>query len=297
MKKFQTPKIVLSLTLAACMLFAAPTAAASAATNNNASVDTARSTITLVRRTAEITIGVDGKYELLPLLGSAAKDYGFEVVDQKTLRLHTGTDRATGKPIYTKYPITWTAEKPAYATVNSAGVLSANKVCLTNADGYYYRAPITASIPNVTYKNVDGVKLRFDSGIFYQNNVTVVPQEDLLVYYLGVWEEDGRDVDAQHSKDYDNDSYNVKNNLRLMAQNSTAHCFSTAYSLTALTKTNDGTVRAYVKTTDAKAGAHYYILAFDNNDGTNTVTVQARDYCETTYKTMGYYSRSTSPVK
>lgn len=294
MKKFQTPKIVLSLSLA-FMLFAMPIGA-SAATNNNVSVDAntkhnATATITLAKCPAEITIGVDGKYELLPKLSAIATRYGFKVVDKDTIKLQTGVNEA-GNAVYTKYPVTWSAEKSNYASVNSTGVVSANAICKTKADGAYYRAPITASIPDVVYENANGDKITFDGGVFYQNNVTVVPQEDLLVYYLGVWEEDGTDTDAQHVKDYNNNSATVKNNLRLMAQNSTAHCYSSAFSVTALTKTNDGTVRAYLKTTDSKAGSHYYILAFRNNDGSNTVTVQARDYCETAYDTTGSYTRN-----
>ncbi|MEG2774648.1 MAG: hypothetical protein RR906_04500 [Acetivibrio sp.] len=295
MKKFQTAKIALSLSLA-CMLFVAPLSA-SAQTNKNASVDSSHSgkesidtTITLPSLTAEITIGQGGKYLLLPKLSEKAKEYGFSI-DGDYLKLSTSVTK-DGTTLYTKYKLTWSAAKPAYASVKADGTVSANKVCKLKDNDAYYCAPVVCSVPDVIYKNLSNEKFKFADGIIYKNNVTVVAPEDLLVYYLGVWSEDLTDTDAQHFNDYNNDSSTVKNNLRLMAQDVTEHCHSSNFKITALTKINNGLVRAYLKTMDPKAGSHYYVLKFNNADGSNKISVVARDYCEKEYTLQGSYTRN-----
>lgn len=301
MRKFKSSKAILSMALAFSMCVAPLTAGA--ATNNQSSVDPngnpgygVETVYTLNRKNSEITIGLGGKYDLKPSLSATAKEYGFVLVknadgtiNPNKVALHTST--INGIDYYTEIPVTWTATKPTYATVNSNGTITAKKVCLTKTNGSYYTAPVTASIPNVVYTNAAGEKVRFADGVFYKNLVTVVPERDLSVYYLGVWVEDLADDDAQHYADFDIDSDNVKSTLKDMAQYVTKHCYSTNFKVLAFTKTNDSLVRAYIKTTDVNAGNHYYVMTFDNNDGANKITVSSRDYCDSSYKVTGTYYR------
>lgn len=294
MRKVLKSILTTALVAALCVTTVVP---ASAATNNNTSVDPGTSSAgiyTLPKKNAELTIGQGGQYQLQLELSKKAQDFGFFVGTDGGLRLRTRT--SDGTLVNQRINVTWSAQKSYFADITSGGKVLAKNVCKTyyNSVGekVYYTAAVTASIPNQVYKNADGDQLRFTDGMIYKNRVTVVPERDLLVYYLGVWEEDDVDNDALHIRDWDLDSANVKTMLRDMAQNVTQHCYSKDFSVLALTKTNDGVVRAYLQTKDTKAGNHFYIMKFETtNNGENTVTVRSRDYCDDSYETTGTYTR------
>lgn len=296
-------KQFLSMSLALAMVVTAFTTplVAGASTNNNTSVDkknnskveVATTTVyTLPAMRNDMTLGVTGVYQLkLSKIGltEVAKEYGFTVLDDKTLGY---TSLVGDKLVDKKVSVEWNSSNSKYATINSVGKATAKKVCKINPDtGNYYTVALNATIPNVTYVNSEGQLVQFKGGIVATTNTTVVPEEDLAVYFLGVWEEDLKDSDAQHKDNFAVNSYNVEDKLKEMAESSTNHCVGNSYDVVAYTKTDDGSVRAYLVVDAGKAGSHYYTLTFKSASGDNRIDITHRDYCDTTYTKAGSLSR------
>jgi hypothetical protein len=288
-------KKVFAMTLAFAMTvasFATPVVAG-AATNINKSVDSLKNggidtLYTLPSKKAELTIGVKGQYQLrLKQIGlsAQAKEAGFEIVDDQTVS-YTDVD---GRK--TTHKVVWSTAKSDYVSTTNAGLITANKVCKTKADGSYYRVSVTASIPDLAYAYNSNTAYTFNDGVIVKTLVTVVPESDLSVYYYGVWSESDSDNDAQHITDYAVSESNVKSQLKNMSEAVAGHCVSTSSKVVAFTKTNDGKVRAYLKCTSKEAGSHYYILTYSTDEKVNKITVAERDYCDTEYTHAGTYYR------
>ena len=292
-------KKVLAMTLAFAMTvasFATPVVAG-AATNKNKSIDSLKNggidtLYTLPSKKAELTIGVKGQYQLsLKQIGlsAQAEKAGFEIVDDQTVS-YTDVDG-----LVTTHKVVWSTAKSDYVSTTNAGLITANKVCKTKADGSYYRVSVTASIPDLAYAYDSKTAYTFNDGVIVKNLVTVVPESDLSVYYYGVWREDDRDNDAQHSEDYAVSESNIKSQLKNMSEAVAEEtCVSTSSKVVAFTKTNDGKVRAYLKCTSKEAGSHYYILTYstDKTDKkVNKITVTKRHYCDPEYTYAGTYYR------
>jgi len=288
-------KKVLAMTLAFAMTvasFATPVVAG-AATNINKSVNSLKNggidtLYTLPSKKAELTIGVKGQYQLrLSQIGlsAQAKKAGFEIEDDQTVS-YTDVD---GKK--TTHKVVWSTAKSDYVSTTNAGLITANKVCKTKADGSYYRVSVTASIPDLAYAYNSNTAYTFNDGVIVKTLVTVVPESDLSVYYYGVWSESDSDNDAQHITDYAVSESNVKSQLKNMSEAVAGHCVSTSSKVVAFTKTNDGKVRAYLKCTSKEAGSHYYILTYSTDEKVNKITVAERHYCDTEYTHAGTYYR------
>jgi hypothetical protein len=290
-KKFLTMSLALAMT--ATTLFTP--ASVKAETNINKSVDDLLNSnlvtsvaVTLPTKRSEITIGVTGKYELkLSKIGLSqeALDAGFFVLNDSQIGYLNEKDEVVA------VNVTWTSAKPAYVTTTGKGIITANKICKTKADGSYYRVPVYASIGDTTITCADGTTINFKDNAVAKSLVTVVPEEDLSVYFLGVWTENDADVDAQHKTDYAVTSANVVDQLKAMSEAVAEHCVGTSVDVVAYTKTNDGSVRAYLTTKSEDAGKHFYILTFSTSNKTNKINVAERDFCESEYSSAGSYYR------
>ena len=283
MKKMKNFKTVLSLALALALGFA-PAVANAAPPNTNQSVDGLKR-LYLDAARSEITINLGGQYKLLPKLTPEAEEFGFLVTTSGRVGLRTEIGI-----VY--YSVNWRTQSNYYVSVNSTGTITANRISPKTTLNNYRPTKVYAYIPAGRYVNEDKRVAWFETGLFTVHYVTVVPEEDLSVYFLGVWSEDKADSDAQHYADYPVKMSNLETQLRVMAQNATKHCNTNSSKMIAYTKTNDGIVRAYFKTYHSEAGDHYYALAFDTNSkAVNKLEVNARDYCDNEYEYMGAYLR------
>lgn len=288
MKKMKNFKTVLSLALVAALGFA-PVAVNAAPPNTNQSVDAqtgADTKIYFKSKKSEITIGLGGEYRLIPKTNKTVSDFGFEVLPTSNkIRLLTPTG-------YEYYNVTWKTQSSYYAPVDTNGNIVAKNLSPKDAFNQYIPTKVYACIPAGAYTNAAGDTIWTENGVVTTFEVTIVPEEDLSVYFLGVWSEDEEDTDAQHVVDYAVKNSNFETQIRAMAQNATKHCNTDKSKIVAYTKTNDGVVRVYFKTFHASAGTHYYCLAFQTDtEGLNKLDVNARDYCETEYTYMGSYLR------
>ena len=294
-------KKVLAMTLAFAMTvasFATPVVAG-AATNTNKSVNSLKNggidtLYTLPSKKAELTIGVKGQYQLsLKQIGLSkkAEDNGFKIVDDQTVSYKDVNGKVTN------HKVVWSTAKSDYVSTTNAGLITANKVCKTKADGSYYRVSVTASIPDLAYAYNSNTAYTFNDGVIAKVLVTVVPESDLSVYFYGVWYENDSDNDAQHIKDYAVSESNVKSQLKNMSEAFDKHFVSTSSKVVAFTKTNDGKVRAYLKCTSKEAGSHYYILTYSTDEKVNKITVADRHYCDKEYTHAGTYYRDAKYAK
>lgn len=294
-------KKILAMTLAAAMVVTTfvTSISASAAANVNKSVDkdakssgvTVITTYTLPVKKSELTIGLKGKYQLkLDRIGLSkeAKEYGFRVINDTTIAYDT---KVNGKVKTVRVNVTWSSANTQYAPISKKGTVTANKVSPVSAStGKYLRVPMKATIPNITYVNSKGENLIFTDGIIATSYVTIVPEEDLSVYFLGVWHEDETDEDAQHKHDFSITSANVGKKLKEMAEEATGRSVGKTYDIVSYTKTNNGEVRVYLKTNGDK-GIHYYALKFLTKDRVNQIDVTERHESEAKYKPAGTYYR------
>lgn len=293
MKKIKGFTAVLSMALA-FSLVAAPVMSSAAVPNKNQSVDnnTVIESVTktyLKAQQSEITINIGGKYNLIPKLTKKARDFGFVVTTGGKVGLRTNV---AGKEVIVYYPVTWTSANNSYVTVNSKGMITARQVSAKNIMNSYIPTAVRATIPAGAYTNFAGDTVYLENDLFTTYDVTIVPEEDLSVYFLGVWSEDVVDTDAQHVVDYAVNNNNIETQLRIMAQAVTKHCSVKNANFIAYTKTNDGVVRAYFTTHDPIVGTHYYSMAFStDSQGVNRILVKDRDYCDTEYEYTGTYLR------
>lgn len=293
MRKFNKGILAMSLAFAMTAASFVTPLVAGAETNINKSVDGLRdggvnSLYTLPAKRSELTIGVSGQYQLrLTKIGLSkeAVAAGFAIVNDNTVSFTNEEGEVS------TYKVTWSSAKTDYVTTTANGFITAKKVCKTKKDGSYYRVAVQASIPDFAYVTKAGEAVTFDGGVIAKSLTTVVPEEDLSVYFYGVWSEDANDNDAQHFADYTVKEANVDSQLKVMAEDVAKHCVGTSSKVVAYTKTNDDKVRAYVKTTSKEAGSHYYILTYSTSGKVNKITVAERDYCETEYNHAGTYYR------
>lgn len=304
MTKFKNVKKLLCMALAATMLVSPVTVGAEERTNVSVDPLTQAANQISVRKqlspwVKSITLSQGSVYKLNP---SAASTMGvsnpvvetFNVDgDSCVMRFYlknTNTLTArlyvNGKLEGTKdVRVTWTSNFSSYASVDQTAKLTANRVCKV-VNGKYAHVKIQGKLPTGTVFSYGGHEFTFEDDVFATYKTIVVPEEDLSVYFLGVWDEEYTDPNAQHYGDWPVTSSNYVEQLKNMAVNVTRHCDGTP-TLMALTKTDNGKVRAYLRTSNTDAGKHYYIVEFytfnDNDDRDNRLRIYERDYCDPKY--------------
>lgn len=236
----------------------------------------------------EITLNETGTYQLKASISSQAKKLGFELAGNQ-LKITYADQRVE------YFPLEWKTSDSSKVKVSKNGKIVGVAVSDKDVSGEYIATKVTYSIPDgVTFvDSTDNTIVRlFKDGEVFTQDVVVVPTEDLNVYYQGVWSEDFADNDAKHTKDFAVRESNLEAQLKKMAESVTGHCVGTSSKVIAYTKTNDGTVRAYITTYNEKAGNHYYVVTYSlNGDAESSLTITNRDYCEKQYSTSGAYVR------